>query len=92
MKTKKLSELSVGEKGIVFAVEADAVLSDQLLELGVGVGEELSFYGKSPFGDPMVIGLMNYKLAIRKAEAAKIILRDVGPNFKNEANHATDAH
>jgi Fe2+ transport system protein FeoA len=33
--------------------------------------------GQSPFGDPIVIGLMNYRLSIRKSEAGKVTLRDV---------------
>jgi Fe2+ transport system protein FeoA len=77
METKKLSELVLGEKGVVTAVHADALLTDQLLELGIGPGEEISFEGKSPFGDPIIIGLMNYQLALRKAQAEKILLRDV---------------
>lgn len=81
MQTKKLSEFVIGEKGIVQAVQADALLTDQLLELGIGPGEEISFEGKSPFGDPIIIGLMNYQLALRKAQAEKIILRDTKINI-----------
>ncbi len=77
METKKLSELVLGETGVVTAVLADALLTDQLLELGIGPGEEISFKGQSPFGDPIIIGLMNYQLALRKAQAEKIVLRDV---------------
>lgn len=79
MVNKKLSDLVVGEQGIVSSIDASPGVADQLLELGIGFGETLSMEGQSPFGDPIVIGLMNYRLSIRKSEAAKVTLRDVGP-------------
>ena len=39
MVDKKLSDLVVGERGIVSVVDAPPELADQLLELGIGVGE-----------------------------------------------------
>jgi Fe2+ transport system protein FeoA len=74
---KKLSDLAVGERGIVLAINAPSEVADQLLELGIGVGETLSMEGQSPFGDPIVIGLMNYRLSLRKSEGDKVILRDI---------------
>ncbi|MBK8870263.1 MAG: ferrous iron transport protein A [Elusimicrobia bacterium] len=77
MKTKKLSDLALGEEGVVCDVQAEPEVADQWLELGLGLGEIVSMEGRSPFGDPIVVGLMNYRLSLRKRDAEKILLRDV---------------
>jgi Fe2+ transport system protein FeoA len=77
MTNKKLSEFLVGEQGVVSAVDALPELAEQLMEQGIAVGETVTMEGQSPFGDPIVISLMNYHLSIRKSEAEKVILRDV---------------
>ncbi len=81
MITKKLSELSPGERGIVCDVATEPNVRDQWLELGIGVGEEISMEGQSPFGDPIIVGLMNYRLSIRKRDAENIVLRNVEQKF-----------
>ncbi len=86
MANKKLSDLAAGEQGVVLAVDAPPELVEQLLEQGIAVGETVTMEGQSPFGDPIVISLMNYHLSIRKSEAEKVILRDVQPmNGKRNA-------
>ena len=86
MANKKLSDLAAGEQGVVLAVDAPPELAEQLLEQGSAVGETVRMGGQSPFGDPIVISLMNYHLSIRKSEAEKVILRDVQPmNGKRNA-------
>jgi len=37
--------------------------------------------GQSPFGDPIIVGLMNYRLSIRKRDAENIVLRNVEQKF-----------
>lgn len=87
MTKKKLSQLSRGEQGIVESVLAGPELTEQLLELGIGPGESIAMIGKSPFGDPVIIGLLNYRLAIRKSEAERILLREVETTPAGNGTH-----
>ena len=53
---KRLSELQVGEKGILHEVE-DSILEQQLLEMGVTPGQLIEVERKSPFSDPIAIAV-----------------------------------
>ena len=50
---------------------ADAVVQ-RLLEMGLMEGEELEVVGFAPLGDPMEIRLRDYRLSLRRSEAARI--------------------
>lgn len=73
MSTIKLSELKIGEKAVIEGI-SDSELENKLLDMGCIPGEEISFERKSPFGDPSVYFIAGYRLALRKNEAASIIV------------------
>lgn len=65
---KRLSELKMGEKGIVKRFD-DEELSLKLLEMGCLPGYEIELIGTAPLGDPICVSVYGYKLAIRLKEA-----------------------
>ena len=71
---KKLSELQIGEKGVLSSVE-DNFLEQQLLEMGVTPGQVIELERKSPFKDPIAILVSNLLLSIRLSDAEKIIIQ-----------------
>lgn len=69
----KLSQLKVGNKGIVKAF-TDLEMSVKLMEMGCLPGEEVCVERIAPLGDPIAIKVAGYQLSLRKREASTIIL------------------
>ncbi len=69
-----LAELPVGGRGRVRGIEPLDEIGIRLLEMGVTPGAELRVIGTAPFGDPIEIEIRNYRLSLRKAEAARVAL------------------
>jgi len=65
-----LSELKVGQRARVVAVQGQDGLVQRLLEMGLLEGEEVEVIGFAPLGDPMEILLRDYRLSLRRREAA----------------------
>ena len=71
---KRLSEFKIGEHGIVKTVDCDPSVIRRLNDMGVFPGVELKLIRFAPMGDPMQIEIRGYKLALRKKEAANIMM------------------
>lgn len=72
MATKKLSEMNVGEEGVIKAVGGDGLIRRRLFDMGVTPGAELFLRKKAPLGDPYEVNLRGYELTLRKAEAENV--------------------
>ncbi len=70
-----LSSLKENEGGVIDHLGTVPAVTQRLVEMGITPGEYVRFVRKAPFGDPIEIELLNYRLAIRKSEARKIYLR-----------------
>ncbi|MBO5457576.1 MAG: ferrous iron transport protein A [Clostridia bacterium] len=69
---KLLSELSIGERGKVTAVNGEGAIRRRLFDMGITPGAEVYLRKKAPLGDPIEIALRGYELTLRKAEAAHV--------------------
>jgi ferrous iron transport protein A len=67
-----------GERACIEALHGDDALAQRLLEMGLLEGEEVEVIGFAPLGDPMEIRLGDYRLSLRRREAARIQVRQVG--------------
>ena len=74
-----LDQLQVGQRGRVEAVRGDDSLVQRLLEMGLFEGEEVEIVGFAPLGDPVDIRLRDYRLSLRRSEAARIGVCLVSP-------------
>ena len=72
-----LDQLRTGQRGRVEAVRGDDALVQRLLEMGVLEGEEVEVLGFAPLGGPMEIRLRDYRLSLRRSEAARILVETV---------------
>jgi ferrous iron transport protein A len=72
-----LDQLRPGQKACVQAIAGDDALVQRLLEMGIFEGEEVEVIGFAPFGDPMEIRLGDYRLSLRRHEAARVSVRDL---------------
>lgn len=70
--TKKLSEFSIGEEGIVIMVGGEKKIRRRLFDMGVTPGVNILLRKKAPLGDPYEIFLRGYELTLRKADAENI--------------------
>jgi ferrous iron transport protein A len=70
-----LSKLPIGSRGRVAEIEGDDEVSIRLMEMGLVPGVELVLLGVAPLGDPLELELRGYRLSIRKAEAARIMVQ-----------------
>jgi ferrous iron transport protein A len=67
-----LDRLPVGGRGRITALEGDDPLTQRLLEMGLLEGEEVEVVGLAPLGDPLEIRLRDYRLSLRRREAARV--------------------
>ena len=69
---KVLSELRVGESGVVTTVNGEGAIRRRLFDMGITPGVEVYLRKKAPLGDPIEISLRGYELTLRKAEASLV--------------------
>lgn len=68
----KLSQLKIGEKGIIQRIHADNKIRRKMLVLGIIKGEIIEFVQAAPLGDPINYKIKDYNLSLRIAEAKLI--------------------
>lgn len=72
-----LSNLNVGESGIVHNVIGEGPLRRKIIDMGITPGVNVEVIRSAPFGDPIEIKVRGYSLSIRKSEADIIILKSL---------------
>ena len=72
---KLLSQLSIGEKGLVATVNGEGAIRRRLFDMGITPGAEVYLRKKAPLGDPIEIAIRGYELTLRKAEAAHVEIK-----------------
>jgi ferrous iron transport protein A len=73
-----LDQLKTGQRARIDSVRGDDALGQRLLEMGLLEGDEVEVVGFAPLGDPMEIRLRDYRLSLRRAEAARILVSVTG--------------
>lgn len=69
-----ICDLKLGEKGIINNILGDDKLAKRLSALGLVEGTEIEFKRVAPLGDPIIINIRGFDLAIRKKDAKNIYL------------------
>ena len=70
---KKLSELGVGQKGIINSIN-DEELVLKLMEMGFLPGEQVVVEQIAPLGDPISLMVAGYQVSLRISEAEVILV------------------
>lgn len=73
-----LDQMRVGQLARIDAIRGDDALVQRLLEMGLLEGEEVEVVGFAPLGDPLEIRLGDYRLSLRRSEAARITVTPQG--------------
>lgn len=69
---KKLSQLGIGERATVVAVNGEGAIRRRLFDMGITPGAEVYLRKKAPLGDPIEIAIRGYELTLRKTEASQV--------------------
>jgi ferrous iron transport protein A len=72
-----LDQLQRGQCGKITAIAGEDAIVQRLLEMGLLEGEEIEVLGFAPLGDPMEIRLGDYRLSLRRTEAARITVEGI---------------
>jgi Fe2+ transport system protein FeoA len=67
-----LDQLQEGQRARIESLLGDDLVLQRLMEMGVLENEEIEVIGFAPLGDPMEIRLRDYRLSLRRNEAARI--------------------
>jgi ferrous iron transport protein A len=70
-----LDQLRPGQRACVQAIAGSDALVQRLLEMGLLEGEEIELLGFAPLGDPLEIRLRDYRLSLRRSEAAGVTVK-----------------
>ena len=71
---RSLTELRLGEQGVVDSIELPESDSRRLMELGFLPGAQIQYVRRSPFGDPRVFLVDGSEVALRRETALQILL------------------
>ena len=67
-----LDKLPLHKKAIILAIGGDNPLRRRLLDMGLTPGVTVTMLRTAPLGDPLLLSLRGYKLALRRSDAACI--------------------
>jgi ferrous iron transport protein A len=69
-----LATSAVGSLARVHDVHGDDAIALRLLEMGLTPGVAVRVVGRAPLGDPLELEVRGYRLSIRRAEAARVVV------------------
>lgn len=73
-----LDELKIGESGTVLSVKFNSKMRNRLSAMGITPGVRVTCLRYAPSGNPVEYRIMGYNLALRRADAAKIVIVEDG--------------
>ena len=76
---KPLSQLRVGERGVVESIRYDAPSTHLLSALGLIPGTSFEVKCRAPLGDPIELEVRGYRLSLRKNEAQRVTVEPLAP-------------
>jgi Fe2+ transport system protein FeoA len=74
MQSVPLSELAIGEAGTIVRLAAEGAARQRFLEMGLVRGERIEVKRLAPLGDPVEYQIKDYRLSLRKREAALVLV------------------
>ncbi len=81
--TKTLDHLRVHETARVAALSGDAMLRERLVELGFTRGARVEVRGRAPLGDPIHVLVRGGQIAVRRDEAACVVVADAASDVRS---------
>ena len=79
-----LSDLKIGETGIITEISLDSAARKRLIAMGADTGEEITVLRRAPLGDPTEFYVRGCRLCIRKRDAEKIFAKKENTSWIND--------
>lgn len=73
---KNLSQIKPNQTVVVADILSCGKSKQRLIDMGIYSGVSLKVKKLAPLGDPMEIGVKDFTIAIRKSDAAQIVVKD----------------
>ena len=73
-----LSDLNIGDKGVIHSVKATGEIRRRLLDVGLFKGTKFKILRLAPLGDPIIIKVKGFDLSLRMEEARQIVVEKTG--------------
>ena len=70
----KLSDLAIGRKARVKAIDAQISVNQRLMVMGLLPGMDVKVVQVAPLGDPIAIEFQGRRVRLRRAEASGVLL------------------
>lgn len=67
-----LDQLRPGQRARIESLDGDDLLAQRLMEMGLLEGEMIEVIGLAPLGEPIEVLLRDYRLSLRRREAARV--------------------
>lgn len=74
MRAKSLNDINIGDRAVVEGLEAHGTMRRRMLDIGLVSGAEVECVGCSPMGDPRAYLICGAVIAIRRADAEKVLI------------------
>ena len=72
-----LSQLTIGGRARVKAVDTVSSVNQRLMTLGLLPGMEIQVVQVAPLGDPIAVRFAGQQISLRRAEAAQIVVEPI---------------
>lgn len=72
MPNSSLDRLLPGQRGRIVSLQGEPRLLQRLMEMGLLEGDEVEMVAVAPLGDPIEVRLRDYRLSLRRQDAAGI--------------------
>lgn len=68
------AQLKKGQKAMIYEVKISGSRGKRLMEMGFFPSAEIKLVRKAPMGDPLLVEILGYRVAIRKKTAERIMV------------------
>jgi ferrous iron transport protein A len=72
MPSTSLDRLAPGQRARIVSLQGDAATVGRLMEMGMLEGDEVELIAFAPLGDPLEVRLGDYRLSLRRGDAARV--------------------
>ena len=83
-----LSDLTVGESGVLVALDLPENVQNHLMHMGFVPGAEVTALRRAPAGDPTVYGIDGMEIALRHETASSIQVRPAAATASSDCDSA----
>ncbi|MFC1528307.1 ferrous iron transport protein A [Candidatus Latescibacterota bacterium] len=82
-----VDDLPPGGCGIIKKINADTIIKQRLMDMGIIEGVKVEMIRPAPLGDPIQIKVLNTLIALRRNEARSLVIDSAGDIYHGRKAH-----